>query len=170
MTVRYILLVILLALAVLYDLRTYIIPNRLIATALVAGLAVSLVLGGIKGLLESFAAAVIPAAVLLALFALRMLGAGDIKLLCSIGAIMGIKFVLYTMAYSFIAGGVLAVALMIFRGNVRFRFRNIGKYLMGCLYTGRLMPYSDFSNKNDGGKFHFSLAIAAGCLINILAN
>jgi len=170
MTVKYILLVMLLSLAVLFDLRTYLIPNKLVAAGLIAGLLVNLILGGINSLLSSLAAAVIPAVVLIVLFALRMLGAGDIKLFCSIGAIMGIQFVLSSMAFSFIAGGALAVAIMILRGNARLRFKKIGKYLKTCLYTGRFMPYTDFKNKMDGGKFHFSIAIAAGCLINILTN
>jgi prepilin peptidase CpaA len=170
MTIRYILLVSLLSLAVLYDLRTYRIPNRLIAVGFIAGLLLNLILGGINGILTSLAAAVIPAVLLIVLFTLRMLGAGDIKLFCSIGAIMGIQFILNAIAFSFIAGGVLAIIIMVLRGNTRFRLKNVGKYLKTCLYTGKFMPYTDFNDKNDGGKFHFSVAIAAGCLISILTN
>lgn len=170
MVIRYILLVMLLSLSVLYDLRAFRIPNQLVAAGFIAGLLLSLILGGVSGLLTSLAAAVIPALLLIALFALRMLGAGDIKLFCSIGAIMGIQFILYAMAYSFVAGGVLAIAIMILRGNTGLRLKNIGRYLKAVFYTGKFTPYTDFKDKNDGGKFHFSVAIAAGCLINILVN
>ena len=123
---------------------------------------------GFEGLSWSFLAAIIPAVLLIVLFALRMLGAGDIKLLCAIGAIMGVPFVLYTMAFSFLSGGIMAIGIMLVRGNLKQRLIHIAAYLKTCFLTHKFMPYTDFGDKSDGAKFHFSLAIAAGCSIQII--
>ena len=168
MILRYVILALLLTIAAISDIRTYRVHNLTVALGLAAGLALNLAGGGLEGLAWSLLAAIIPAVLLFALFALRMLGAGDIKLFCAVGSVMGVKFVLYAMAFSFLAGGVMALGIMLVRGNIKQRLRHIATYLKTCFLTRTFMPYTDFSNKSDGGKFHFSLAIAAGCLLQIL--
>ena len=119
-------------------------------------------------LADSILAAVLPAIILFALFALTMLGAGDIKLFCAAGSIAGVVFILYGMAYSFLAGGAIAIALMIIRGNFRQRAKYLLSYLKTCLLTLSIKPYSDFDNKDDGAKFRFSYAIACGIALQML--
>lgn len=165
---KYITLLILLAIAVAGDIRSYRICNLTIALGLVAGLVLNFTVGGFEGLAWSILAAIIPAVLLIVLFALRMLGAGDIKLFCAIGAIMGITFVLYTMAFSFLAGGIMAAGIMLVRGNMKQRLGHIAAYLKTSFLTHSFIPYTDFSDKSDGAKFHFSLAIAAGCSVQIM--
>lgn len=166
--IRYAALGLLLVISVAGDIRSYKINNITVATGLAAGLILNLLYGGPGGLASSILAAVVPAILLIVLFALRMLGAGDIKLFCAIGAIMGIPFILYAMAYSFLAGGLMALAVMLARGNMKQRLRHIAAYLKTCFLTGKFSPYTEFGDKSDGAKFHFSLAIAAGCVIQTI--
>lgn len=168
MLARYIILTLLLVIAVAGDIRTYRIYNLPIALGLAAGLVLNFMIDGIEGLAWSLLAAIIPAALLIVLFALRMLGAGDIKLFCAIGAIMGVPFVLLTMAFSFLAGGLMALCIMFVRGNFMQRLKHIKNYLKTCYFTHTFIPYTDFGDKSDGAKFHFSLAIAAGSIIQII--
>jgi len=168
MTGKVIIILLLLVIAVISDLRSYRIYNLPIAIGLSAGLILNFIVGGFEGFLLSLLASVIPALLLIALFALRMLGAGDIKLFCAIGAIMGIRFVLYAMAFSFLAGGVMAIGLMLVRGNMKQRLAHIATYIKTIFFTHSFMPYTDFDDKSDGAKFHFSLAITAGCSIQII--
>ena len=165
MLAEYIILAILLIASMICDIREYRVRNMITLPALAAGLGLSFIKKGPPGLAGSAIAAFIPAAALFALYALRMLGAGDIKLFCAIGAIMGVKYVLRTMAFSFLAGGIMALIIMAARGNLRERLRHIRTYLKTCVFTGSIVPYTDFGDKSDGSKFHFSPAIAAGCLI-----
>jgi prepilin peptidase CpaA len=162
---RYILLGLLLITAVVWDFRSYKISNVLIAAGLAAGLVSGFAADGVKGLVSAVLAALVPAVLLILLFALRMLGAGDIKLFCAVGAIMGLPFVLYAMAYSFLAGGVMALLIIAVRGNAKQRLGHIATYLKTCFLSGKFSPYTDFDDKSDGAKFHFSLAIAAGCAV-----
>lgn len=161
-------LVLLLAVAVTGDIRCYKISNMTVAAGLAAGLALNSLQSGFSGLLGSLLSTVIPAAALSILFAMRMLGAGDIKLFCAIGSIMGIKFNLYAVLYSFLAGGIIALVIMLGRKNIKERFVHIATYLKSVYLSHALIPYTNFDSKSDGAKFHFSPAIAAGCCIQLL--
>lgn len=165
MLARYIILVLLLTAAVLQDLGSYRIRNITSVIGLAAGLIINLILEGSEGLLLSIIAACIPFIFLIVLFALRMLGAGDIKLFCAIGAVMGIRFILLAMVFSFLSGGIIAIILIIIRGNYSERLRHLAEYIKTCFLTRSFQPYSDPGNKSNGSKFHFSIAIAAGCII-----
>lgn len=168
MIVIYAELVLLAAAALISDIRTFKIKNHIIVVFIVAGLLTSFLLNGFPGLTQSIIAALLPVPLLIVLFALRMLGAGDIKLFCAVGAIAGIKFVLYSMAFSFVAGGIIAAVIMLVNKSFRQRGRYLAGYLQTCLLSGRLQPYTDFENKNDGTKFRFSYAVACGTVIVIL--
>jgi prepilin peptidase CpaA len=165
MLYKYLLLALLLLAATAGDIRSYRINNATVAAGVAAGLVLSFVTGGLSSLAVSIMAAIIPAVLLIVLFALRMLGAGDIKLFCAVGAIAGVAFILPAMAFSFLAGGIAALFIMLVRGNIKQRLRHIAAYLKASFLTGKLGPYTDFSDKSDGAKFHFSLAIAAGCIM-----
>ncbi len=168
MTIRYIALVLLLLLAVISDNRTYKIKNSLHGVFILIGLGLGLWQNGLKGGAMAMAGMIIPILILLPLFALRMLGAGDIKLFASIGAIMGSGFVLNAMIYSFLSGGLMALLLMILRKNGRERLRHLAAYMKTCFLTLSLQPYTDFNDKSDGAKFRFSYAIACGCAAAIV--
>ena len=89
------------------DLQTRRIPNGVTAAGVLAGLAGHACLGGLPGLLWSLAgvAAALP---LLGLYAARAFGAGDVKLLMAVGALMGPVFLLWTLLGAVCAAGLLA--------------------------------------------------------------
>lgn len=161
-------LILLLAAAMIGDIRCYRISNLTVASGLAAGLALNTIQSGFSGFLGSLLAAVLPAAALFVLFALRMIGAGDIKLFCAVGTIMGIEFILYTMLFSFLAGGIIAIGIMLGRGNLKERFVYIAMYLKSVFLSHNLIPYTNFTDKSDGAKFHFSPAIVAGSCLQLL--
>lgn len=150
------------------DIKSYKIKNIIIVPFIAAGLATNLLLNGTPGILASLLAGVLPAMLLFVLFALRMLGAGDIKLFCAVGAISGVEFVLYDMVYSFLAGGVIAVAIMLLNKSFKQRGIYLLNYIKSCVLTLSLQPYTDFSDKNDGAKFRFAYAIAVGTAVQML--
>ena len=168
MTIRIIELALLLALSLISDLRTGRIDNRLNAVFISAGALTGLAFNCLDGLASSAAGILVPFILLFWLFLLRMLGAGDIKLFCAIGSIMGAWFAAWCMAWSFLAGGIMALALMILRKNAGQRFRYLGGYLKACLFTGSLLEYSEITDKSSGSKFHFSPAIAVGAVIQVV--
>ena len=100
-------LTLLLVLAAAADIRTHRIPNWLTLAGLAVGLVGNGWLGGGGGLRESLAGIGV-ASLALALYAVRALGAGDVKLLGAVGALMGPGFLLWTLPGTILAGGLLA--------------------------------------------------------------
>ena len=112
-------LALLLLAASVWDIQTRRIPNGLAAAGLMAGLAGNLWHGGGPGLLRS-AEGIAAALPLLLLYAVRAFGAGDVKLLLAVGALMGPAFLLWTVAGAVFAGGIAALAFVVDR-SVRMR-------------------------------------------------
>src|SRR5438552_573810 len=107
------LLVAALAHAVFADLRRRRISNRITYPAMLAGMVLNAVLGGVPGLSDSALGLLAGLGLFLIPFALGAMGAGDVKLMAAIGAIKGPHFVLAVAVYASLAGGVLAVAYLI---------------------------------------------------------
>lgn len=153
---------ILVLLAAICDIKTYRISNTITYPFMLIGLVTNICAAGLNGAASSLLGALLPTAILFIFFALRMLGAGDIKLFASIGAIAGTSFVLNTIVYSFIAGGIIALCVIISRKNVKQRLLHLLRYIKTSIITFSLQPYTDFQNKSDNAKFHFTYAIIIG--------
>ncbi|WP_432663234.1 prepilin peptidase [Wukongibacter baidiensis] len=164
---KYVELALLLILALISDIKTYKIKNNIVYPFILIGLITNMYLEGLDGLVFAIKGMIIPIVILIIFFALRMLGAGDIKLFSAIGAIMGIDFALKAIIYSFLAGGAIALLLIILRRNGVERLKHLFIYLKNCLITFSLLPYTDFNDKSDGGKFRFAFAIVCGVGINL---
>ncbi len=148
--------------AVIFDLRSYKIPNLLIVIGLMMGISWSFYSGSWNGLLESAAGIVLPIVVLFLLHQLRMLGAGDIKLFSVIGGFVGHP-VWVIILYSFIAGGILAAIQMLYRRILVDRMKSFWNYFHTCYQTRQIVPYnSGFDQGNTGNTIHFSIAICMG--------
>ena len=149
------------------DWKHYKIWNK--AILLFAGIALicSFLMGGISDVLGSLAGMAIML-VLFPLFALRMLGAGDIKALMAIGLMLKYPFALYALCGTFLASGVIALILSIFRKNARERFKTFFYYLANCLRTLTLASYTTAMDSQDQSTFRFSYGIALGIFILLL--
>ena len=110
-------LALLLGTAAAFDILTRRIPNSLAAAGLAVGLAGHAWTGGGVGLAWSLAgvAAALP---LLLLYAARLFGAGDVKLLMAVGALAGPIFLPWTLLGAVFVGGVIALVWIISRSLV----------------------------------------------------
>jgi len=106
----------LLVVACASDLRARRIPNKLVAVLAIAGLEFSVATmpwldglrHGVGGLLSAFA-------IWIPLYALRWIGAGDVKLFTACGAWLGPAGALEASVVAGLAGGVLALAQMLWQ-------------------------------------------------------
>jgi prepilin peptidase CpaA len=156
--------VIFVMLAIITDYRKYRIKNKSVLVFLLMGLVINGTTAWPIGLLDSALGMLVPL-VLFPLFALKMLGAGDIKAFCAIGALVGLRMSVYTVLFAFVAGGVIAAGFMVFRKNAVERMKQFGRYMMQCFCFGKLLPYDDFADENS--RFRFSLGIACGLALAI---
>ncbi len=105
--------------AAITDTRTRRIPNILTLPAFIGGLCWAVAVGGLAGLADSLAGAVLAMTPFVLLFVFAGGGAGDAKLMAAIGAWVGVIGGLFTVATVMVAGGVLSLVLIIARGSYR---------------------------------------------------
>ena len=125
------------------DIRWGKIPNALVVSLLVAGLAMQFLIGpsaGLAALVAALAALVLGTAA----FALRLMGGGDVKFLvaavAALGAADGARFFVYTL----VCGGLLAIAVSLWRGSLRTMLANVrasAMTLSAPVGSGK-MPYA----------------------------
>ena len=141
------------------DLRSRRIPNWLTVPGLVIGVVANTVLGGWSGLKTSLLGALIGLALLLPFVLLRSLGAGDWKLAGALGSFAGPALLMDLLIGSVFVAGLMAVALIVYKGRVRQTLRNIGHILIS-LVTFRL-PGTQVSLDNpESLKVPYGVALA----------
>jgi prepilin peptidase CpaA len=163
MIIQYIAALLLLLLAVYSDIKTRKIKNIIVLPFCILGIVINFILGGKDALYYSLLGVAIPIVTLFVLFILKMLGAGDIKLLAAIGAVLGSKAIIYVMIFSFLAGGIMAVFVMALRRNALERAKHLFDYIKSCVLSVKIEKYHSLVN-DKSGVFRFSYAIAAGTL------
>lgn len=162
MIIRIIICVSFLILINITDIRGFKIKNKVVLPMIIVGLVYGLVC---RTFLDCLYGMLIPL-VLFPLYALQMLGAGDVKALCAIGAALGFKLSVMTMLLTFVSGGVIALGFMLFNRNFLERFKNLFHYLKMSFFMRKMDKY----NYGGGEKsyFRFSYAITAGTALAIV--
>lgn len=109
--IKYI-VVLLVLLAVYFDIKNYRIPNKLNGAGMIIGFVYSALKYGWNGMLYSLLGIFIPFVLLFVLFGIRVVGAGDIKLLCALGSFM-YQGVFFLIIVSFVVAALMGVAIVI---------------------------------------------------------
>ena len=111
--------------AAISDLATRRIPNLLTFGAALAGLLYHAYVGGLSGFGWALAGWVVGTAVFFPFFALGGMGAGDVKLFAALGAWMGPLGAAKIAIAAAIAGGLVAVVVMLRHRYLRTAFDNL---------------------------------------------
>jgi len=166
MAVRIVVLFVVITLAVYSDIRLFKIKNLITYPTVIFGITINTYSYGFEGFKDAIIGVFIPIIGLFIFYALRMLGAGDIKLYCAIGAIMGCKFVIACLAYSFLFGGFLSLIILLLRKNVIQRFKHLYNYIKTTIMLMKIDRYQDLTNDKNG-LFRFSYAVMGGAVISM---
>ncbi|MEY4268087.1 MAG: hypothetical protein RIS90_2622 [Pseudomonadota bacterium] len=162
----------LLLLAGVIDYRTHRIPNLLV----LCGLAFGLVYNGFNPPVPGatpfwgLAGAGLGLLALLPLYALGIMGAGDVKLMAMVGAFVGPAPLLHVLLYTLMSGGLLALALVLARGRARQVWRNLGGLMQLAVQdsiAGR-RPSLRLDAGASAGKLPYALAIGMGAVCQLL--
>lgn len=97
--------------AVIVDLNTYRIPNRLSFWMAGNGLLMQGYTHGVKGLLEGGCGMFVGIAIVFVFFYIRVLGAGDVKLIGAVGAFVG-NNIWMVLRYTCLMAGIFAALRM----------------------------------------------------------
>jgi prepilin peptidase CpaA len=130
------LLIVVLAAAV-YDVRYRRIPNWVSVGGALLGIALnSFLYRGVPGLIISFKGLALGFGVYFFLYALHAMGAGDVKLMGAIGALVGWQDWFGIFIITAIIGGVMAILVTLLRGRVKTTAWNLA-YILGEMKHGR---------------------------------
>ena len=155
-----IVLALMLLFCLLTDLRERKIYNAIILPVLFFGLAFNIFTDGWSGLVQSLAWFLVGLSILIIPFAFGGMGAGDVKLLAVIGAVKGPVFILYSALGMAVAGGIIALAIIIYKHRL---IRLGGSLLRGVsLLIGTRFNVIAFDLNREKIMFPYGLAIVAG--------
>jgi prepilin peptidase CpaA len=129
--------------AAVFDIRSRRIPNWLTLSGIVLGFALNALLYypyPLEGLKNSGLGMLFAFAVYFVLYLIHAMGAGDVKLMAAIGAILASPFGWFKLfIVTALIGGVFALVLLLSKGRLRKTFWNVA-YLVNELGHARA-PY-----------------------------
>ncbi len=128
------------------DWRSRRIPNWLTVPGFLVGVSVNVLANGWLGLKASLLGAALGLLVLLPFVFLRSLGVGDWKFAGALGAFVGWEVLVSLLIGSVFVAGLMALALVIYKGRFKQTLRNIGS-LLASLVTFH-MPGPEVSLDN----------------------
>lgn len=159
-------LVLLVAIAVIFDLRQRRIPNWLVLGGFFIGLVGVLLLDGWVALGNSLVASLLGVLAFLPFFLLRMVGAGDVKLFGMVGSFVGTAGLLPIWFYTVLAGGVLGIASVLLAGTFPRFIQNLRLLLISLVYRSGANGVSlRGMAEQSSARIPYAVAIAAGVAV-----
>jgi prepilin peptidase CpaA len=161
-------LVLLLVAAAVFDVRSHRIPNKLVLTGVLVGLACSWLLPHpshqdalfpLEGLLVGFV-------IFLPLYLLRAMGAGDVKLMAMVGAFVGPGDAFLAALATMIVGGGFALIHVLVNGTAARLYHNLSALLVGgavSVVTGT-RPSLQIDAAASAGRLPYAVPIALGSI------
>jgi prepilin peptidase CpaA len=132
-----ILLVLVVLVAAVYDVRYRRIPNWLSMSGVAAGLGLNAFMyQGWPGLKLSLLGLLVGFGVYFVLYALRAMGAGDVKLMAAVGAIIGWRDWFGTFLITALIGGAMALILVASKRRMKKTLWNLS-FIVSELKSGR---------------------------------
>lgn len=153
-----------------WDVRTRRIPNWLTVGGALAGFAVNAWLWGWRGVLEAGQGMGLALLVSAPLVWLRGMGAGDAKLMAAVGALTGPANWLAVFAVSGVLGGVLGVALAVWKRRLGKTLAStaelLGEMARGAKPAERKAEWD--VRQGAGLRLPYGLVIALGTIVFLL--
>jgi prepilin peptidase CpaA len=166
--ILHLILVPLLLIASVTDVREQRIPNWLTYSVALAALIYRTGAEGTLGFVAGIEGLALGIGCLLPFYMGRGMGAGDVKLMGAVGALLGPKGVWLAFICSSLAGGVYALVLLAHCGRLRDALRDYGAMLAVFFTTGTIVSISPpVRNKPN---LRYGIAIAAGTALSCAGN
>jgi prepilin peptidase CpaA len=160
--------------AAITDVWKFKVHNVLTLPLLASGLLYHGVMGGTSGLVASLMGFLFGFGVLMVLYILGGMGAGDVKFMAALGAWLGMPLTFYIFIASSLAAGVYAVALVLLYGKVRETWLNLRLAGYRLMILGRHLGSDDALvtevTRTDRRQrlIPFTAMIALGLLVTVL--
>lgn len=166
-------LFVLLVIAAVTDYRSYKIPNWLTA----GGTAFALIYNTVvpfslhAGFLWGLGGFVLGFLVMLPLYALGVMGAGDVKLMAMVGAFLGVSDTFNAVIATFIVGGVAALVFALFNQALARMLGNVKSVAQAMLMSaiGGFRPDARIEASQSVGKLPYGVSISMGTMGYVVA-
>ena len=156
-----------LIIAAITDIRWQRIPNMLTYTTMVICLLYHITFSGVQGLFFSLSGLALGMAFFMLPYLMGGMGAGDVKLLGAVGAVLGPKGVFEAALCTAIVGGIYALILLLIKHkDCRDLISRYATTLKIFAATGELYTIAAGENEKQP-KLCYGVAIALGSLIAI---
>jgi len=139
--------------AISMDLYKEKIPNKLSLLAIFCGFAINAYYAQLSGVLMATLGFALAFILLFPTFLFRILGAGDVKLMMGIGALMGPELLFSSLIYGIVAGAGTSLLLILWKTGFSGVWKTMRRY-WDCLYlrsyfkpepgeaAGQTVPYA----------------------------
>ena len=165
--VRTIAVLLVVSLAVSFDVRTRRIPNALTFGAAAGAVGFAFFQAGFPGVTSALAGWLLGAALFFPFFAIGGMGAGDVKLLAALAAWLGPIDAVYLAFFSSLAGGAAALVFSLMRGYWRQAVSNIWLMLAHWRVVG-LRPVPGLTLRDTRApRLAYAIPIAVGALCTL---
>ncbi len=155
--------------ATIFDFRSRRIPNWLTGSTALGALLLHAALGGPNDLGSALLGAALGFGATLLFFLMGGMGAGDVKLMAAVGAVLGFSAMIPALLASAIFGALCGIAVALARGRLREVAANAFR-LAEHHRTEGLVPHPEINVQSENGlRLPFALPIALGCLAALAA-
>src|SRR5690625_2044855 len=152
--------------ATLYDLKNRRIPNLLTISMTLAGFINSFINKGFVSLGEHVLAFLIGFIFYFLFYLIGAFGAGDVKLIASLGAIMGLKFILIASILILLVGGIISFMILL-KNNGLLYIASLLKNTFRLLFTRNVTQMKKNAVRSERNSYPYTIAIVAGSLMTI---
>ena len=159
--------------AALWDMQTRRIPNWLVAAGLIVAMPVQwFTHGGFDAMTMWLGGMLTGGAIFLPGYAMRLLGAGDVKLMAAIGAFCGAYGALEIGLATCVIGGIGSLAIWLRRRQMRAGLSGVAALLMDCATPGNgaLRSSGSVAERSATGTMPYGVAIAIGSACVLFAS
>src|SRR5215472_14200493 len=155
--------------AAVIDLQQHRIPNWLTYPAIGMALLLRTHYFGWWGLLTALGGGLLAGGIVFLFYAVRAMGAGDLKLMAALGSLVGPHHIVYVLLGTGIAGGVFALIYAAYRRRLRATFSNVGALLKFHASAGLHAHPELHIDTPEALRLPYCLTIAAGTLYGFIS-
>jgi len=132
----------LLIVATFHDVKERRIPNKLVLLGLSIGILLNMTMTN-KGVSFCFMGMLVGLLLLIIPYSMGGIGAGDVKLLASIGSILGPIAVMNVFAWTAMVGAIFALVLIIREQKLKLCLRNFKAYMLTIFLGRKIIDYGE---------------------------
>ncbi|WP_422658096.1 A24 family peptidase [Paenibacillus sp. EC2-1] len=166
MELAYVLCGIYLVAAYITDVRSMKIPNFLTLPTMLVGVIYHGATNGLEGMAYSAKGMVGGFSILLIMYFMGAVGAGDVKLFGGIGAWCGLWFTVQAIIYSVLFAGGIGILILLWRREIFKRLRRMAENVAGVFIFKSLMPWNN--SKEAYLRFPFMIAVLPGAILTYM--